>query len=70
MFEATLASFVPTMRLLSGEVNGAYAIFFLAYKCVIGFAVLKVITGVFLRETFRCASLDDDLMIKPEAHAQ
>lgn len=64
MFEITLASWVHICRLLSDNVGEAWAIFFISYKCIVGFAVLKVITGVFLHETFRCASLDDDLMIQ------
>jgi len=32
-------------------------------KCVVGFAVVKVISGVFMHETFKVAGADDDLMI-------
>merc|ERR1719276_840585 len=64
MFEITMASWVAPCRLLIDNVGEPYAIFFVVYKCVVGFAVLKVITGVFLHETFRCAGLDDDLMIQ------
>jgi len=45
------------------EVNEAYAIFFLAYKCLVGLSVFKVITGVFLHETFKVCSEDDELVI-------
>lgn len=36
-----------------------YTIFTLAFQVVLGFAVIKVITGVFLTETMKVASMDD-----------
>merc|ERR1719171_1141632 len=64
MFEVTLANWVPACRLLSNNVNEAYAMLFILYKCVVGFAIIKVITGVFLHETFKVAQGDDELMIR------
>lgn len=64
MWEITLANWVPPCRLLVDNVSEYFAIFVVAYKCIVGFAVLKVITGVFLHETFRTAGLDDDVMIQ------
>lgn len=63
MFEITLGNWVPVCRLLSEHVNEAYGAAFLLYKVSIGFAVVKVITGVFMHETFKVASSDDELMI-------
>jgi len=40
-----------------------YSLVFVMYQCVVGFAVVKVITGVFLHETFKVAASDDELMI-------
>merc|ERR1719223_2306679 len=70
MWEITLANWVPPCRLLVDNVSEYFAIFVVAYKCIVGFAVLKVITGVFLHETFRTASLDDDLMIQQRRRAR
>merc|ERR1719223_1701739 len=64
MFEITLGNWVPPCRMLMRNVNEGYALFFVLYKVSVGFAVIKVITGVFLHETFKCASLDDELMIQ------
>merc|ERR1719238_1086296 len=33
------------------------------YRMFVNFALLKVINGIFMHETFRVASCDDDLMI-------
>ncbi|CAJ1339824.1 unnamed protein product, partial [Effrenium voratum] len=35
----------------------------LVYKLVVGFAVLKVITGIFIQQTMRVANEDDELLV-------
>merc|ERR1712190_79973 len=42
---------------------------FLLHKLTIGFAVIRVISGVFLHETFTVASQDNDAMIRTEKMA-
>jgi len=69
MFEVTLANWAPACRLVSDNVNEWYALFFLLYKCTVGFAMLSVITGVFLHETFKVAANDDDIMIADKERA-
>merc|ERR1719171_1919048 len=64
MFEVTLANWAPACRLLSNNVSEVYGLVFVLYKLIVGFAVVKVITGVFLHETFKVAQGDDDLMIR------
>merc|ERR1719478_548804 len=63
MFEVTLGNWVPITRNLQANVSAWFGPIMMAYKCIVGFAVVKVITGVFLHETFKCASSDDELMI-------
>jgi len=63
MFELTLGNFVPVSRMLVEESSEYWAIFMLMYKCTMGFAVVKVITGVFLQQTFAVAASDDDMMV-------
>lgn len=63
LFEATLGNFAPVMRKLTNNVQESWGLFFVAYKCVGGFAVVTVITGVFMQETFKVADTDDDLLI-------
>jgi len=63
LFESTLGNFAPIMRMMSDNVEETWALFFIGYKCVGGFAVVTVITGVFMQETFRVAEKDDDLLV-------
>merc|ERR1712137_271927 len=50
-----------------GEVHESFAGFILMFRYLVGFAMVRVITGVFLHETFQVASLDDDLMVVQKA---
>mmetsp|Transcript_72492 Transcript_72492/g.162866 ORF Transcript_72492/g.162866 Transcript_72492/m.162866 type:complete len:197 (-) Transcript_72492:75-665(-) len=63
MFEITLGNWVPVLRFLHDRVTQWFGLILLLYRCVVGFAVMKVITGVFLHETFKVAAGDDELMI-------
>eukprot|EP00811_Abedinium_folium_P010807 NODE_1999_length_2314_cov_10.586648.p1 GENE.NODE_1999_length_2314_cov_10.586648~~NODE_1999_length_2314_cov_10.586648.p1 ORF type:complete len:625 (-),score=137.58 NODE_1999_length_2314_cov_10.586648:329-2203(-) len=63
MFELTTGNFVPVTRLLTENVGEGYGAFLFIYRFIVGFAVVKVITGVFMHETFRVAASDDDLMV-------
>merc|ERR1711957_258102 len=63
LFEVTLANWVRVCRLLMQNVSPYWSIFFITYKCVMGFAVMKVISGVFMHETFQAAASDDDIMV-------
>lgn len=63
MFEITHANWGPHCRLLMNGVNEWWALFFLMYKCSIGFAVVQVITAVFIQQTFKVASRDEEVMI-------
>lgn len=49
LFEITLGNFVPVTRLMMQDVSEVYVIFALIPKLVIGFAVVMVITGVFVQ---------------------
>eukprot|EP00929_Paragymnodinium_shiwhaense_P017102 TRINITY_DN12603_c0_g2_i2.p1 TRINITY_DN12603_c0_g2~~TRINITY_DN12603_c0_g2_i2.p1 ORF type:complete len:523 (+),score=93.28 TRINITY_DN12603_c0_g2_i2:140-1708(+) len=63
MFELTMGNFVPISRLVIVSVNEWYMLFFIAYKTLVGFAVMKVITAIFNAETFRITQSDDDIML-------
>lgn len=62
-FEVTLGNFAPVMYALSDNVTEGWAVFIMLYKLIGGFAVITVIRGVFLQETFKVAASDDDLML-------
>jgi len=63
MFEVTQANWVPSCRLLYSSVGKSYAWLFVVYRCMFMFAILKIITAVFLAETNRCVSSDTELAI-------
>merc|ERR1712137_1057725 len=63
MSELTLSNWMTPTRNLVENVSEWYALYCLAYKFTVGFAVVRVISGVFLHETFKVANSEDDLMI-------
>merc|ERR1719512_51017 len=69
MFEITLANWGPQCWLLMNHVDEAWGIFFILWRCCFGFAVIQVITSVFIQHTFKVASRDDDVMIQEKLMA-
>merc|ERR1719498_1449333 len=69
MFELTLANWPPVTRLLSEEVSEWFMILCLIHKITIGFAVIGVINGVILQETFKVAQTDDMVMVRQKKRA-
>merc|ERR1711937_389567 len=69
MYELTMGNFVPVTRYLMEHVGEGYAVFLIFYRFLVGFACIKVITGVFMHETFRIAASDDDLMVVQKSRA-
>lgn len=63
MFELTFGNWVIICRFIYSRVDARWAIFFMAWKLVVGIAVLRIIYGVFLHVTFACASADDESVI-------
>merc|ERR1719223_346082 len=63
MFEVTLGGWAKITRILTESVSEAYLLVFLPYRLIIGFAVIKIIAGVIMHETFKVAANDDELMI-------
>eukprot|EP00811_Abedinium_folium_P007045 NODE_1649_length_2410_cov_11.916338.p1 GENE.NODE_1649_length_2410_cov_11.916338~~NODE_1649_length_2410_cov_11.916338.p1 ORF type:complete len:656 (+),score=142.71 NODE_1649_length_2410_cov_11.916338:1-1968(+) len=61
--ELTMGNWAPPMRLLTSHVHEAYGHSIIAYRMVVGFAMIRIIGGVFLHETFSVAAADDDLMV-------
>jgi len=64
MFELTLANWPPISRVLYENVSEWFILFTLIHKVTIGFAVVGVINGVFMQETFKVAQHDDELMVR------
>lgn len=63
MFEMTLANWTPIARFLVEHVTEYFCIFCILFKLGMGFAVIAVINGCFIKETFKLAEQDDTLMI-------
>lgn len=64
MFEIFFANWGPACRVLVENVSEWFSIFFLIYRCVLGFAVLNVMNAVFVQQTMRTAVMDEDLAYK------
>jgi len=62
MFELTLGNWIDVARMLAEGVDEWWVAFAVSYKLVFGFAVLKVITAVFLCETMKVAASDENLL--------
>lgn len=63
MFELALANWIPVSRFLIEDVHESFVVFTLCYKLCFGFAVISVINGCFIKETFKIAEHDDYLMV-------
>lgn len=63
MMELTLVNWTPVCRLLTENVSEAYAFPVVLYVLLVNFAAIKVITAVFIFETQKVASTDEDLLI-------
>lgn len=70
MAEITLANWVPSCRVLMEEVHEAFLLFYIVYRCMFCFAVIKVIAAVFITETNRVLASDSELnMLKGQREA-
>jgi len=63
MFEVTFANWAPACRVLVDNINEWYTLFFLLYRCTVGFAVLGVISAVFIQQTMRTADRDMEILL-------
>ncbi|CAJ1388883.1 unnamed protein product [Effrenium voratum] len=64
MFEVLFANWGPPCRILVENVSEWFSVFFLLYRCVLGFAVLNVVNAVFVQQTMKTASSDEELAFK------
>eukprot|EP00929_Paragymnodinium_shiwhaense_P025815 TRINITY_DN15528_c0_g2_i1.p1 TRINITY_DN15528_c0_g2~~TRINITY_DN15528_c0_g2_i1.p1 ORF type:complete len:673 (+),score=97.29 TRINITY_DN15528_c0_g2_i1:58-2076(+) len=63
MYELTMGNYVPIARTLHELVSEWFLPIILAYRCLVSFALMKVISGIFLHETFKTAASNDEIMI-------
>ncbi|CAE7295901.1 SCN11A, partial [Symbiodinium sp. CCMP2456] len=64
MFEILFANWSPCCRILVENVSEWFSLFFLLYRCVLGFAILNVVNSVFVQQTMKTASSDEELAFK------
>jgi hypothetical protein len=62
MIEMLLGNWYTITRVLTGF-NELFMLFGVCHQLAFGFAVIEVISGVFLNETFKVAALDDSIML-------
>eukprot|EP00971_Amphidinium_carterae_P064882 1285702-Amphidinium_carterae.1 len=68
MFEVTLSGCWPNyVRPLMNEISWWYASFFVIYVAFVVFAVIRVITAIFLKETLDAAGADAEMMVQEKA---
>lgn len=63
MYELTLGNWTPIARYLLEDVNEVLGGAAIVFKLTMGFSVIAVINGCFIKETFKYAEQDDLLMI-------
>jgi len=64
MFEIIFANWGPPCWELMNHVDEWWGVFVLVYKMTCGFAVVQVIISVFIQQTFKVASRNEELMIR------
>eukprot|EP00972_Heterocapsa_arctica_P100636 14838257-Heterocapsa_arctica.AAC.1 len=64
MFEVTFANWAPPCRLLLDHVSEGFGLFFLIYRCTVGFAILNVIQAVFIQQTMKTVQQDENLLMQ------
>jgi len=68
LFEVTLAGCWPNyFRPLIFEVSGYFVIFSMVYISLVVFAIIRIITAIFLKQTLQIAGDDDEMMINEQA---
>lgn len=67
MAEITFANWVPSCRLLVEEVHELFFLFYVVYRCIFCFSVLRVIAAVFITETNRVLAGDQELILMKAA---
>jgi Ca2+-binding EF-hand superfamily protein len=63
MVEMLLGNWYTITRLLTGKVSEWWVLFGVSHQLIVGFAVIEVITGVFLHQTFQVANMDDGILL-------
>jgi hypothetical protein len=71
MFQVVFANWTQPCWMLVLNVNEWYGLFFVLYRCVLGFALIKVVSSMFIAETHKICDHDKEvthLMKKRDGH--
>jgi hypothetical protein len=63
MMEISIANWVPVVRKVQGTLGEPAAFCVIVYVLIVNFCMLKVVTGVFLQQTYQASAEDDELMV-------
>lgn len=63
MWEIMMANWITPARLTVNTCGELWTLFFLGYRCMLGFALLAVISAVFIHETMKVADTDDEVAV-------
>lgn len=66
MFEVIFANWPIPCRLLVDYVDEWFSLYFIIYRCVVGFCVLNVIGAVFVQQTMKVAADDHELFMQQQ----
>lgn len=69
MLELTVGNWAPASRLLMTKVGESWGLFILAYRFLCCFALVNVTAAVFITETHRVASNDDEVIMMRKERA-
>jgi len=63
MFEIHMANWITPCRVIMETMGESYGAAFVFYRCVMGFALMNVISAVFVQQTMAVVQQDSDIMI-------
>merc|ERR1719512_438131 len=69
MFEITVGNWIVPCRILMDNMNENFMFFVLVHKLLVGFSMVAVINGVFMKETFTVVEHDDTIMVMNKKRA-
>lgn len=70
MCEVLFANWAPACRVLIDNVSEWWALGFIVYRCFVGFAVLNVVSAVFIQTTMKVAHEDEEVIAFEKTKAQ
>ncbi|CAE8618060.1 unnamed protein product [Polarella glacialis] len=70
MFEVLFANWPTACRILTDNVSEWFGLWFIVYRCLVGFAVLNVVNACFVQQTMSIAQQDTELILFTKENAK